>query len=150
MRMFFEWEGIWKEAFVPIPSFTRRSCWGKSENSASISGFGIGKGTDYLSHFSWLCSCLVYDVRFAPVTMTLVFSMECRVLVPLPDYTESCKKAAVFIWLPSLSLSLSLFFSLGGALSRVLTSACIVVKFCLSVLSSRPRFQFWNSWMDLD
>lgn len=73
------------------------------------------------------------------MTMTLVFSMECRVLVPLPDYTESCKKAAGFF-----------FFFLDGALSRVLTSACVVVKFCLSVLSSRPRFQFWNGWMDLD
>jgi hypothetical protein len=32
------------------------------------------------------------------VTVTLVFSMGCHVLVPLPDYTELCQKAAVFIF----------------------------------------------------
>jgi len=46
MHMLCEWEGIWKEAFVPIPSFTVE---GKSENSASISGFRVGIGPDYLS-----------------------------------------------------------------------------------------------------
>lgn len=71
-------------------------------------------------------------MKFAPVTMTLVFSTGCRVLVPVPDYTESCKKAAVFIWL------LGFFFFLDGALSRVLTSACVLVKFCLSACPVLP------------
>ena len=81
------------------------------------------------------------------MTMTLVFSMGCRVLVPLPHHTEPCKKAAVFIWL------LGFFWGgggLDGALSRVLTSVCVLLKFCLSALSCRLRFQLWKAWMDLD
>ena len=52
------------------------------------------------------------------MTMTLVFSMGC-VLVPLPDYTESCKRAVVFIWL--------FFCVLDGAKSHLVCLSCPAV-----------------------
>jgi len=62
------------------------------------------------------------------MNMTLVFSMGCLVFVPLPDYTESCQKAAVFIW--------SLFFLRW----RIVTCPYLGVRRCkiLSVYPALP------------